>query len=86
MTEIAGAFMTVCEAAKELGVSPTTAYRLVASRQIPVVELRGRVRIPRAALREWLEVRTREALAAVRKSPSEGLPARAPLPPEGHAG
>jgi excisionase family DNA binding protein len=68
MTEIAGAFMTVSEAAKELGVSATTAYRLVASRQIPTVTLRGRVRVPRAALRKWLERRTREALASVHRA------------------
>ena len=62
--------MTVSEAAKVLGVSPTTAYRLVAARQIPVVELRGRVRVPRAALQEWLQAQKKEALKAVRQSTS----------------
>lgn len=65
MVRVESAFMTVRETAKELGVSPTTAYRLVASRQIPIVRLRGRVRIPRAALKQWVEARAREALAAV---------------------
>lgn len=76
MTGSAGAFMTVCEVAKELGISPTTAYRLVASRQIPTVRLRGRVRVPRAALREWLRARSREALASVDESDLKQVPAR----------
>ncbi len=70
MAEVIGAFMTILQAARELGVSPRTAYRLVASRQIPVVRLRGRIRVPRAALREWVEARAREALASVHETGS----------------
>ena len=86
MTEITGVFMTILQAAKELGVSPTTAYRLVASRQIPVVELRGRIRVPRAALREWVEARSREALAAVQQAGSKQPLRRAGPTIDGAAG
>jgi len=60
--------MTIREAAAELGVSPTTAYRLAASRQIPVVMLRGRVRVPRVALERWIEARSMQALESTRSS------------------
>jgi excisionase family DNA binding protein len=80
MVRFDSAFMTVREAAKKLGVSPTTAYRMVASHQLPVVELRRRVRVPRAALLRWIEARTKDALAAVarhRSTSPSGRKARA---------
>jgi excisionase family DNA binding protein len=46
------------EVADELRVSPAKVYRLIASRQIPVVRVGASWRVPRAALREWIVART----------------------------
>lgn len=72
MTSSDGEFMTVREAAMALGVSATTAYRMVASREIPALVLRGRVRVPRAALRAWLEATSKAALASVSQPKARG--------------
>jgi excisionase family DNA binding protein len=45
--------------AAEWGVSLRTAYQLVRDGKVPSVRVGGQIRIPRAALVEWLEVNTR---------------------------
>lgn len=85
MAKDPGALITVREAAKELGLSPTTAYRLVAGRQIPTLRLRGRVRVPRAALHQWLESRSREALAGVQETKPRRRRSRGPSLPQAHS-
>lgn len=59
-------FLSVTELANVLHVSRTTAYALVRDREVPVIRLRGTIRIPAAALETWLSDREQEALDAVR--------------------
>ena len=54
---------TIGEAADSMRVSEATVRRMVADREIPVVRLRGNVRIPVSALATWLD---EQALAAVK--------------------
>jgi excisionase family DNA binding protein len=61
-----GAFITVRHAAKRLGVSPSTAYRLVAAGEIPSVVIHGRRRVPQSALVHWIESQAQTALASIR--------------------
>ena len=70
MTTNGGELISIREAARILGVSPTTAYRWVASGHLPIMRLRGRGRVPRAALREWLDSRVEQALDTVRRRES----------------
>jgi excisionase family DNA binding protein len=58
--------LSVTEAAAVLGISRRTAYTLVQARQVPSIRLGGRIKVPAAALDEWLAERHREALEAVR--------------------
>jgi excisionase family DNA binding protein len=53
----------VAEAGQLLGVSTRTAYNLVRDERLPVVRLRGLMRVPAGALEKWIEQREREALA-----------------------
>jgi len=53
---------------RRLGVSTRTAYNLVADGEVPVIRLRGVLRVPVAALDQWFVDRDREALDAVRLS------------------
>lgn len=48
----------VNEVAQQLGVSRSSAYKLVLAGEIPVVRLGRSVRVPVAALRKWLDDRT----------------------------
>jgi excisionase family DNA binding protein len=48
------------EAAEALGVSRSKAYELIASGELPVVRVGGCVRVPVAALREWINRRLSE--------------------------
>jgi excisionase family DNA binding protein len=52
------------EVAKELGISRALAYRWLQNGTLPVVRVRGSkaVRCPRAALLEWIETRTQQAV------------------------
>ena len=63
-------FISVPEMGKRIGVSTRTAYALVADAEVPVIRLRGVLRVPSAALDRWLADREAEALAAV-GSPSK---------------
>jgi excisionase family DNA binding protein len=63
------AFLTVPDAARRLGVSTRTAYRLIEDEALPAVELRGLMRVPTAALEEWIAEQSRRALSAERAVP-----------------
>lgn len=63
--EATPALLSVPEAAARLGVSRRTAYLLVRDEGLPVVTLRGRMRVPAIALERWLADRADEALGAV---------------------
>jgi excisionase family DNA binding protein len=65
MQATARPFLTVAELGARLGVSTRTAYNLVNDGEVPCIEIRGRKRIPAAALEQWLLNRAEEALRAV---------------------
>lgn len=48
--------LRVGEAAEALAVSGSTMYQLVGSGALPVVRVGRSVRIPRAALEEWIAI------------------------------
>lgn len=50
--------MTVAQAAEYVGVSRRTMYRWVDDKLVPVLRVRGIVRIPRQALDRWLQANT----------------------------
>jgi excisionase family DNA binding protein len=52
--------MTVAEAAKALGIGRTKAYELVAAGEIPTLRIGRAVRVPRGALRAWIDAQTGE--------------------------
>ena len=54
-------FLSVAQLGERLGVSTRTAYNLVNSGEVPVIELNGLKRIPAAALDQWLADRAAEA-------------------------
>lgn len=66
------AFLSVPEMGRRLGVSTRTAYSLVADAEVPVIRLRGVLRVPASALERWLADREAEALAAVRSTSEPG--------------
>jgi excisionase family DNA binding protein len=66
MTYTPTRFLSVTEAAAVLGVSRRTAYSLVRARQVPSIRLGGCIKVPAAALDQWLAERQHEALAVVR--------------------
>jgi excisionase family DNA binding protein len=47
--------LRIAEAADLLGVSSDTVGRMIRSGELPVIRLRGSVRIPRAALEIWVD-------------------------------
>lgn len=52
--------MSVTEAAREVGISPTLAYRLIAAGDMPAVRLGDRrLVVPRRELEDWLGERAR---------------------------
>lgn len=61
-------FLTIGQAAAELGISRAYAYRLARVGRIPAVRRGRRVLVPREAWRRWLQGQTEAALAAVRES------------------
>ena len=46
------------EVAELLGVSPDTVKRMIRDGELPVVRLRGSVRIPRRGLEQWVDEHT----------------------------
>jgi excisionase family DNA binding protein len=65
MTEqaLARPFLSIADAGRVLGVSTRPAYNLVRDEHLPVIRLRGVMRVPTGALDEWIADREREALA-----------------------
>ena len=51
------------EVGDALGVCRSTAYDLIAKGVIPSIRIGGTVRVPAAALREWIDQRMREQAA-----------------------
>lgn len=64
-------FLSVAELGERLGVSRRTAYNMVTDRAVPVVRVRGVLKVPALALERWIADREQEALDAVR-SPESG--------------
>jgi excisionase family DNA binding protein len=58
-------FLSVPEMGRRLGVSTRTAYQLVADCEVPVIRLRGVLRVPATALDKWIAAREQEALDSV---------------------
>lgn len=54
MISLERATFTVPETAKYLGIGITTTYALVKEKTIPSVKIGRQIRVPRAALDEWL--------------------------------
>ena len=62
--------LTVVEAARMLRISRNLAYGLVAEHQIPFVRLGRVIRVPRAALEQWVQQK------ASQSPPTAGIPSR----------
>ena len=60
-------FMSVGDAARELGLSLTRTYQLAREGSIPAIRRGRAVVIPVAAWERWLEARAAEALASTDK-------------------
>lgn len=54
------------EAADAIGVSRSKAYELIASGEIPSIRVGGCVRVPLAALQEWISRQLSENAASAR--------------------
>lgn len=63
-------FLPIAEFGARIGVSRRTAYAMVEAGEVPVVKLRGQLRVPTRALEQWLADREAEALASVRSQDS----------------
>jgi excisionase family DNA binding protein len=55
-------FLSVPEAGARLGETTRTTYNLIKDEGLPVIKLRGRLRVPAGALEKWIAAREREAL------------------------
>lgn len=60
--------LSVSQFAARIGVSRRTAYSMVSAGEVPVVRIRGVLRVPEAALQTWLDALSTEALGAMRTS------------------
>ena len=67
--------LTVQEAATLLRISRNLAYELVARGEMPAIRLGRVIRVPRAALEEWLRAEPADATRAQRARTNSG-PAR----------
>ena len=61
MTHIERLVISVSEAAKILGVSNSTAYRLARENRIPVIRIGSSVRVNLRQLEKWIEEHTNAA-------------------------
>jgi excisionase family DNA binding protein len=52
-------YLTLKEFAAEHRISIRTAYQLARDGRIPTVRVGGQIRVPRAALTDWVEANTR---------------------------
>ena len=62
-------FLTVREAAEVLRISKSKAYELVSSGELPHVRFGKVVRISRAGLLQWLEMKERESVSMSEENP-----------------
>jgi excisionase family DNA binding protein len=69
-------FLTIPQAADLLAIGDTLAYELAAAGVLPVVRLRGAVRVHRAALLRWAEDQATTAPAREEPKPPREPPAR----------
>jgi excisionase family DNA binding protein len=53
--------MTIEDAARFLALGRSKTYELIAEGSLPTVRIGRAVRIPTAALREWVDLRVRES-------------------------
>jgi len=60
-------FLSARQAAVRLERSPRTIYNLIADGELPAVKIRGLIRVPSAALEQWIDDKSGEALNAVRQ-------------------
>ena len=67
-------FLRVVDVARLLEVTPRRVYQLVANRTIPSIRMGRSLRIPRAALSEWFDQQSQQALRDIQ--------AEAPCPAE----
>ena len=61
MAESQPLLLTIPEAARELGISPSQAYILARNGELPTVRIGRSVRISRRALDSWCALRERDA-------------------------
>jgi excisionase family DNA binding protein len=59
--------LRVVDVAPVCGVTPSRIYQMVAAGQIPAVRVAGSIRIPREALKRWLDQQRDKALEAVQR-------------------
>ena len=62
MSDSGALLLRPIEVAQELGISRTKAYEMLASGELPVVKIGTAVRVPKAALVEWIEKNTKKAV------------------------
>ncbi len=55
-----GLLMTIPQVADELGIGRSSVYELIKSEELTTIHIGRSVRIPRAALEEWLRKRLAE--------------------------
>lgn len=60
-------FWTVPEVARWLGRTPARCYQMARAGSLPVVEVGGRLVVPRAALEEWVRQKAERALASAQR-------------------
>lgn len=72
-------YLTIREVSKQLHLSRSKVYDLVAREGLPVAHFGRAVRVPAAALEQWLSQRAQAQMAEIEPFASLSLPERAPL-------
>jgi excisionase family DNA binding protein len=60
-------FMPIPEIAERLDLSVVRVYQLINKGDIPAVRIAGRVRVPRRAFEQWMDILVEDALRSVEK-------------------
>jgi excisionase family DNA binding protein len=60
-------FLTVPQVARWLGRTPARCYQMARAGALPVVEVGGRLVVPRAALEQWVLEKAERALARTQR-------------------
>jgi excisionase family DNA binding protein len=58
-------FMTIKEAADEMGISRSRCYQMARRGELPVLKLGGVIRVPKIAYEQWQRDQSMKALATV---------------------